>query len=118
MTIRKELEKLGPEAVRVGMVAFEHRGPHDGFFQSRCPEQGHCCFLSHAGGHRDDQWRAAIRAAPRVESAFENQFGGSRVALRAECIAFLAEHGDAKEIAPVRDVVSGSAVVQQEAQTP
>lgn len=118
MTIREELEILGPERVRRGMVAFDHReiDPENNF---GC-NHGICCFLSHAmtGWILSD--RAELGAEPGqrppIEQAFENQEGApmSRAVLRAECIAFLAEHGDAKEITPVREVVSGSAVVQQE----
>lgn len=110
MTIREELKMLGPERVRAAMRSFE--GGCDG------------CFLHHAfkpegkGSYESLLNRGRIflgiadptHDAPEVERAFEGWVNGnsvspehtatSRAELRAECIAFLAEHGNATELAP------------------
>ena len=113
MTIRDELELLGPEMVRRAMMAFE---PGHGY---RC-SIGTCCFMAHAAIQHDDpgeRYEAhnsvtrmlgcvpASNQRPAVESNFENwetqpNYAGGREVLRQECIAFLAEHGNAPENRP------------------
>lgn len=96
-TIREELERLGPEAVARGMVAFEHRVDGRSYRQVNC-ERWVCCFVSHA--LPTVAMYEAVAEARTVEAAFEGRFGPGlpqREDLRQECIAFLAEHGKAKE---------------------
>lgn len=99
--IQRELKIMGPEAVRRGMVAFEHR---DALLSDH-----YCCFLLHAyygetilGARRRINTYNAM-TAPKVEEAFEgwSRFDQTRREIREElkqeCIAFLAEHGAAVE---------------------
>lgn len=112
-TIRAELEKLGPDAVRRGMVAFEHRGDKNYFgAHGTCPNRATypCCFLSHSltGDGYQKHCMAKLLGAVQwhaVEHNFENWkdlpgYSKGREELRLECIAFLAEHGTAIEPAP------------------
>lgn len=112
MTVREELQKLGPDRVRMAMASFTertglpygHRKP-DGTLTG--------CFITHAfadAGGYDYVRRAAGHqffglvptsldgmAYPAVEAAFEGFVFAemSREELRLECIAFLAENGSA-----------------------
>jgi len=101
MTLRQELELLGPEAVRRGMVAFE-----PGHGDVAC-EIGTCCFMAHAAVQHTDLYKRydahndVIRllgcvpctlVRPAVESNFEEWthdagYVGGREVLRQECIA-------------------------------
>lgn len=104
MTIRQELEMMGPERVRAGMVAFAHREGRD-YADSLC---GGCCFLGHA--YERGLWEGAQALTGKAygvsvtEAAFENwthartnPAGHGRADLHAECVQFLAEHGVAVE---------------------
>lgn len=91
--LRAELEKMGPERVRRGMVAFDG-GEH--------------CFVWEGYGGLC-RGRIALTGSlkePAVECAFEGWNGlqdvhgyapAIRADLYAECVAYLAEHGVAVE---------------------
>src|SRR5256885_1045092 len=105
--IRQQLAFMGPEAVRKGMVAFEHKEGNGSCLPTKI-----CCFLTHAYESTDI---VALRkrlnisdpyiGSPFVECAFEGYFPFARDHTREEarndlkqaCIAFLAEHGKAEE---------------------
>ena len=120
MTIRDELKLLGPERVRAGMIAFEHR--RNGFTDA-C-SGGWCCFLTHATGSAILAARRSMKVKQPTyqgavsEAAFEGWAEGTvnlgpddravmREGLRQECIAFLAEHGDAPETRPASRETAG-----------
>lgn len=98
MTIREELRKLGPDAVRRAMVAFEHRSAGQGSFQACDHAWGCCCFLTHTNLHDGDLGLILMMSLGVGQSSVERAFEGDRLEredLRQECIAFLAENGSA-----------------------
>lgn len=115
MELREALEVLGPYRVRLGMRAIDDRRD--------LSQYGWCatCFVGEAFGGTKEGYCAAINArtvggelilylneentahaaARSVEQYYENwNHNGQRNQLRAECIAFLAEHGTAPEKRP------------------
>lgn len=121
MELREALAVLGVERVRRGMRAIDE--PYDtwGDPDERCER----CFLGRAFGNAANVPKDLRAAAQVVEAWFEGWYfkvdmpeplrtetrdswgegcdygGPARRALRAECIAFLAEHGEAPEPSPV-----------------
>lgn len=109
MNLREALEVLGPDRVRKGMRAI------DGYYPKRGDSCEHC-FVGEAFGGTYSAYGEGIfnedpkvaTAAERMETAYMNaDLPWDKEAttrklgvLRAECVAFLAEHGDAVEPSP------------------
>lgn len=123
MELREAFKVLGVETVRRGMRAIDDRRGGDPRASDGCS-----CFIGEAfGGNHffgvfnvdrrlavaaatceawyEGWWAAAPRYPEQGKPAPLQSWQVSRAELRAECIAFLAEHGDAVEptAAPHRD---------------